>query len=125
MTKATYANKPGASGVLVKQSQEFPQPEPIDRPAPVLPNAEQLAAMTPEMREQVVKPLVDLGLRYKQAFGGWRLLADVLKAEDSTSLWAGAALMCRTAEDRRGTQFCTIMSVVAPSVRAEVLRQLK
>lgn len=105
-------------------SFSIPRTEPKDH-APVIPNAEQLLAMSPEMREQVVKPLVDLGERYKRAFGGWRLLTDVMTAEDSTALWAGAALRCRASEDRRGTQFCTIMSVVAPEVRAEVLRLLK
>lgn len=104
---------------------EFPQPEPVER-APVIPNEDGFAKLSDAEREQVIAPLVDMGVRYKRAFGGWRLLAPVIASEDQgVGLWSGAALMCRTAEDRRGTQFCTIMSVVAPSVRDAVVKALR
>lgn len=100
--------------------------EQIEAPAPVIPNEDQFAKLDPTERANVVKPLVEMGERYKRAFGGWRLLGEVVESQEQTpALWAGAALRCRASEDRRGTQFATIMAVVADSVRLEVLKALR
>lgn len=94
--------------------------------APVIPNEDQFSKLDELERQNVIAPLVEMGQRYKRAFGGWRLLADVVsQTEQSEGLWIGAGLRCREAEDRRGSQFCAIMSAVAPNVRAEVLRALR
>lgn len=94
--------------------------------APVIPNEDQFTKLDPIERANVVKPIVEIGERYKRAFGGWRLLGEVMASQEQTpALWSGAALMCRAAEDRRGTQFCTLMAVVADSVRLEVLKALR
>lgn len=127
MTKTKFGGR--ASNQLMADeiaAPRIPQPAPIDRPAPVIPNEDQFTKLDPIERANVVKPIVEIGERYKRAFGGWRLLGEVMASQEQTpALWSGAALMCRAADDRRGTQFATLMAVVADSVRLEVLKALR